>query len=125
MKLVSVVLDIPTQALDSTFTYVAVENEADHKRLFAAKEAQASSNSSSSKKNASTQPAQLSFSELFSMMERWQVPATIAEVNRLRLMMSCPHIVMNQLCLVADRYLTMNYQFRMSHLHFVVIFCSK
>lgn len=66
MKLVSVVLDIPTQALDSTFTYVAVENEADHKRLFAAKEAQASSNSSSSKKNTSTQPAQLSFSELFS-----------------------------------------------------------
>ena len=29
MKLVSVVLDIPTQALDSTFTYVAIENEND------------------------------------------------------------------------------------------------
>ena len=27
MKLISVVLDIPTQALDSTFTYVAIENE--------------------------------------------------------------------------------------------------
>ena len=33
MKLVSVVLDIPTQALDSTFTYVAIENEDDRIRF--------------------------------------------------------------------------------------------
>lgn len=33
MKLVSVVLDIPTQALDSTFTYVVVESEEDRARL--------------------------------------------------------------------------------------------
>lgn len=33
MKLVSVVLDIPTQALDSTFTYVVVESEQDRVRL--------------------------------------------------------------------------------------------
>ncbi len=33
MKLVSVVLDIPTQALDSTFTYVVVESEQDRARL--------------------------------------------------------------------------------------------
>ena len=33
MKLVSVVLDIPTQALDSTFTYVAIENENDRIRF--------------------------------------------------------------------------------------------
>ena len=36
MKLVSVVLDIPTQALDSTFTYAVVENENDRIRLFEA-----------------------------------------------------------------------------------------
>lgn len=66
MKLVSVVLDIPTQALDSTFTYVVVEDEADRERLSTVKETQASPKSSSSKKNASTQSAQLSFSELFS-----------------------------------------------------------
>lgn len=65
MKLVSVVLDIPTQALDSTFTYVVVENEADRERLSTVKETKASSKSSS-QKNASTQSAQLSFSELFS-----------------------------------------------------------
>ena len=33
MKLASVILDIPTQALDSTFTYAVVENEDDRIRL--------------------------------------------------------------------------------------------
>lgn len=68
MKLVSVVLDIPTQALDSTFTYAVVENENDRIRLSeAALKANQSTNIQTAHRQSSKSPKllQTSLDELF------------------------------------------------------------
>lgn len=68
MKLVSVVLDIPTQALDSTFTYAVVENENDRIRLSeAALKANQSTNIQTAHRQSSKspKPLQASLDELF------------------------------------------------------------
>ena len=68
MKLVSVVLDIPTQALDSTFTYAVVENENDRIRLFeAAIKANQSTDVQTTIRQSpkSSKPLQASLDELF------------------------------------------------------------
>lgn len=74
MKLVSVVLDIPTQALDSTFTYVAIENENDRIRFSKLvaqdlaqnqKKAEGRIDPKRHQGNTQQQPTQISLDDLF------------------------------------------------------------